>query len=180
MVLMWQGGCLQAVPALCLFLRVCPFGMDKMQWASHVALFLIRAWVTAAPRTHFQPWKLMYVHTTARVLGLCQFKAVLTTVLTLAGVKRPGRFKVTNKARTGARNSVDGKGGDGKVATGEKAAVVDIEAGNGADLPGVDIQGGNGVDGVTQQRRGSGARGAAGAVGEGVSRADHDSIEVCS
>lgn len=158
---------MQAVPALCLFLRVCPFGMDKMQWASHVALFLIRAWVTAAPRTHFQPWKLMYVHTTARVLGLCQFKAVLTTVLTLAGVKRPGRFKVTKKARTATRNSVDGKGGEGKVATGRKVAVRDI------------IQGGNGVDGVTQQRRGSGVRGAAGAVGEGASRADHDSIEVC-
>ena len=104
---------------------ICPYGIDPWLWLTHfgklVTTFLISSYADTLELSRAA----IYGQTMARVLFFVNVKAVLNTIMVYTGWKRPGAFKVTQKAG-GAANPA------GEVAVGAPPAPVeDVERENG-------------------------------------------------
>lgn len=77
---------------------ICPYGIDPLLWITHflklVTTFLISSYADTLELSRAA----IYGQTMARVLFFVNVKAVLNTIMVYTGWKRPGAFKVTQKA----------------------------------------------------------------------------------
>jgi hypothetical protein len=108
---------------------ICPYGIDPWLWLTHfgklVTTFLISCYADTLELSRAA----LYGQTMARVLFFVNVKAVLNTVMVYTGWKRPGAFKVTQKAG-GAAVAAGGSAGEVKVAA-QPEPPVEMERDNG-------------------------------------------------
>jgi cellulose synthase/poly-beta-1,6-N-acetylglucosamine synthase-like glycosyltransferase len=93
-----------AAPALCVLGGVCPYGMDRLLWLSHV-MVVVSGGLPLCLSTYFKPWRAVYTHISSRVQLMVAMKAVVNTTVVMLGVKSPGGFKTSTKAGA-AKDSV--------------------------------------------------------------------------
>lgn len=86
-----------AAPALCVLAGVCPYGMNRLLWLSHV-LVVVSGGLPLCLSTYFKPWRAVYTHISSRVQLMVAMKAVVNTIMVVLGIKTPGGFKTSAKA----------------------------------------------------------------------------------
>lgn len=86
-----------AAPALCVLGGVCPYGMDRLLWLSHV-LVVVSGGLPLCLSTYFKPWRAVYTHISSRVQLMVAMKAVVNTIMVTTGLKNPPGFKTSAKA----------------------------------------------------------------------------------
>jgi cellulose synthase/poly-beta-1,6-N-acetylglucosamine synthase-like glycosyltransferase len=84
-------------PSICLLSGLCPYGMSRSLWISHVLAMGSGVVLICLP-TFCKPWRFVYNHVSNRVQLMVSMKAVVNTVLVLAKLKKPGRFKTSVKS----------------------------------------------------------------------------------
>jgi cellulose synthase/poly-beta-1,6-N-acetylglucosamine synthase-like glycosyltransferase len=93
-----------AAPALCVLGGVCPYGMDRLLWLSHI-MVVVSGGLPLCLSTYFKPWRAVYTHISSRVQLMVAMKAVVNTIMVTLGLKRASGFKTSAKAGS-AKDSV--------------------------------------------------------------------------
>ena len=86
-----------AAPALCVLAGVCPYGMNRLLWLSHI-MVVVSGGLPLCLSTYFKPWRAVYTHISSRVQLMVAMKAVVNTIMVMSGLKRPAGFKTSAKA----------------------------------------------------------------------------------
>jgi hypothetical protein len=94
----WAEPVIFTLPFLCLVLNVCPYGMDRDLFISHLVFFVIMNMSGAL----YGSWDMIVTAIRAksgyRILWFTSVKAVLNTIMVVTGWKAKGHFKFTPKA----------------------------------------------------------------------------------
>lgn len=77
---------------------ICPYGIDPWLWLTHFGKLVTTFFISSYADTLELSRAAIYGQTMARVLFFVNVKAVLNTIMVYTGWKRPGAFKVTQKA----------------------------------------------------------------------------------
>lgn len=102
---------LAALPFACCVLRICPYGMDQRLFWTHLMYGTLAALLPLYHRNPVRAEAALGACMTARVLWLSAAKACINTMLTHAGVLRPGHYQSQhhNAAHTLAEVAVTGE-----------------------------------------------------------------------
>lgn len=95
------------LPLLCLCFGVCPYGMDIWLWATHFLKLFFNFLISTHADTISGRVAALQAQTASRVLYFISVKAVLNTIMVYFRWKRPGAFKVTEKAGTASGVDTD-------------------------------------------------------------------------
>jgi hypothetical protein len=97
-LLVWAEPILFTLPFVCLVLQVCPYGMDRLLFYTHI-FHLAAGFLNS---TYYEENWLKKVAFTCksgyRILWFTSVKAVINTLMVISGFKNPGHFKFTPKA----------------------------------------------------------------------------------
>lgn len=88
---------MHTLPFLCVVCEICPFGMDRLLFFTHMPFLGMCFIFTIYHSTFDRMWASLSVRTTVRVLWFTHVKACVNTVMVFSGWKARGQFVVTPK-----------------------------------------------------------------------------------